>query len=227
SLMWGENTHISMVEYWRWWLVHLWVEGFFEVFATAVIAFLFVRLGLLAVGTATVAVLFATIIFMAGGVLGTLHHLYFSGTPVSVLAVGAMFSALEVVPLALIGFEAFENWRHTKAAPWVKLYKWPIMFFVAVAFWNLLGAGVFGFMINPPLSLYYIQGLNTTATHAHAALFGVYGMLGIGLLLFCFRGMARREAWSDKLLAWTFWLLNGGLALMVFLSLLPVGVIQA
>ena len=227
GFMWGKHTHISMVEYWRWWIVHLWVEGFFEVFATAVIGLLFVRLGLVRAATANLAVMFGTIVFMTGGVLGTLHHLYFAGTPVSVLAIGSMFSALEVVPLALVGFEAFENWRHTKAAPWVKLYKWPIMFFVAVAFWNLLGAGVFGFMINPPLSLYYIQGLNTTATHAHAALFGVYGMLGIGLLLFCFRSLARREAWSDRLLAWTFWLLNGGLALMVFLSLLPVGVIQA
>ena len=227
GFMWGKHTHISMVEYWRWWIVHLWVEGFFEVFATAVIGLLFVRLGLVRAATANLAVMFGTIVFMTGGVLGTLHHLYFAGTPVSVLAIGSMFSALEVVPLALIGFEAFENWRHTKAAPWVKLYKWPILFFVAVAFWNLLGAGVFGFMINPPLSLYYIQGLNTTATHAHAALFGVYGMLGIGLLLFCFRGMSRPEAWSDKLLGWTFWLLNGGLLMMVFLSLLPVGVIQA
>jgi nitric oxide reductase subunit B len=109
----------------------------------------------------------------------------------------------------------------------VQLYKWPILFFVAVAFWNLLGAGVFGFMINPPISLYFIQGLNTTATHAHSALFGVYGMLGIGLMLFCFRGLARHEAWSDRLLAWTFWLMNGGLAMMVFMSLLPSGVYQA
>src|SRR5690606_18135235 len=104
ALAWGEHTHLSMVEYWRWWLVHLWVEGFFEVFATAVMAFLFTRLGLLEVRTATVAVLFATIVFMAGGVLGTLHHLYFAGTPTAVLALGASFSALEVVPLAYVGF---------------------------------------------------------------------------------------------------------------------------
>ncbi len=105
ALMWGEHTHISEVEYWRWWLVHLWVEGFFEVFATAVMALIFTRLGLIKVATATVAVLFATIIFMAGGVLGTLHHLYFIGTPISVVALGASFSALEVVPLAYIGHE--------------------------------------------------------------------------------------------------------------------------
>ena len=111
GLMWNEHTHLSMVEYWRWWLVHLWVEGFFEVFATAVIAFLFTRLGLLATRTATIAVLFATIVFMAGGVLGTLHHLYFAGTPTSVLALGASFSALEVVPLAYIGFEAYHTYQ--------------------------------------------------------------------------------------------------------------------
>jgi len=227
GFMWGKHTHISMVEYWRWWVVHLWVEGFFEVFATAVISLLMVKLGLVRAKSANGAVLFGTIVFLFGGVLGTAHHWYFAGTPVSVIAIGSVFSALEVVPLALIGAEAYETWSHTKAAPWVATYRWPILFFVAVSFWNLLGAGVFGFMINPPVSLYYIQGLNTTATHAHAALFGVYGMLGVGLMLFCFRGLARREAWDDRLLAITFWLLNGGLAAMIFCSLLPVGVIQA
>ncbi len=227
GFMWGKHTHISLVEYWRWWVVHLWVEGFFEVFATAVISLLMVKLGLVRAKSANGAVLFGTIVFLFGGVLGTAHHWYFAGTPVSVIAIGSVFSALEVVPLVLIGAEAYETWRHTKAAPWVATYRWPILFFVAVSFWNLLGAGVFGFMINPPVSLYFIQGLNTTATHGHAALFGVYGMLGIGLMLFCFRGLARREAWDDRLLALTFWLLNGGLAMMIFLSLLPVGVIQA
>ncbi|MGE0283730.1 MAG: nitric-oxide reductase large subunit, partial [Rhizobiaceae bacterium] len=126
ALFWGEHTHLSMVEYWRWWLVHLWVEGFFEVFATAVIAFLFTRLGLLPVRTATIAVLFATIVFMAGGVLGTLHHLYFSGTPTPVLALGASFSALEVVPLAYIGFEAYHTYKLGAATPWMRRYHWPV-----------------------------------------------------------------------------------------------------
>jgi len=227
GFMWGKHTHISMVEYWRWWVVHLWVEGFFEVFATAVISLLFVRLGLVRAQTANLAVLFGTIVFLFGGVLGTAHHWYFSGTPVSVIAVGAMFSALEVVPLALIGAEALETYRHTKAAPWVQTYKWPILFFVSVSFWNLLGAGVFGFLINPPISLYYIQGLNTTANHAHTALFGVYGMLGIGLMLFCLRGLAPRFAWDDRLLKTAFWSLNIGLAMMSFFALLPSGVVQA
>jgi nitric oxide reductase subunit B len=226
ALMWGERTHLSVVEYWRWWLVHLWVEGFFEVFATAVIAFLFTRLGLLRTSTATVAVLFATIVFMAGGVLGTLHHLYFAGTPTPVLALGASFSALEVVPLAYIGFEAYHHWRLGAATPWMRRYRWPVMFFVAVAFWNLVGAGLFGFLINPPLSLYYMQGLNLTPLHGHTALFGVYGMLGIGLVLFCLRGMKPDLAWHEGLLKTSFWCLNVGLALMALLTLLPLGTLQ-
>ncbi len=226
ALLWGERTHLSMVEYWRWWLVHLWVEGFFEVFATAVIAFLFTRLGLLAVRTATVAVLFATIVFMAGGVLGTLHHLYFSGTPTAVVALGASFSALEVVPLAYVGFEAYHTYRLGGATSWMRRYRWPVMFFVAVAFWNLVGAGLFGFLINPPLSLYYMQGLNLTPLHGHTALFGVYGMLGIGLVLFCLRGMKPDLVWHDGILKVAFWCLNAGLALMALLTLLPLGTIQ-
>jgi nitric oxide reductase subunit B len=226
GLMWGQRTHLAIAEYWRWWVVHLWVEGFFEVFATTVIAFLFTRMGLIKVRSASGAILLSTVIFLSGGIIGTLHHLYFTGTPVSVLALGASFSALEVVPLVLVGFEAFENLKLCRAEQWVSAYRWPIYFFVAVAFWNMVGAGFFGFLINPPLALYYMQGLNTTAVHGHTALFGVYGMLGIGLMLFCLRGMTSRAAWDDRPLALAFWSMNGGLMLMVLLSLLPVGLLQ-
>ncbi len=226
ALMWGEHTHISEVEYWRWWLVHLWVEGFFEVFATAVMALIFTRLGLIKETVASVAVLFATIVFMAGGVLGTLHHLYFVGTPTAVVALGASFSALEVVPLAYIGFEAYHTYKLGKATPWMARYRWPIMFFIAVSFWNLVGAGLFGFLINPPLSLYFMQGLNLTPLHGHTALFGVYGMLGIALLLFALRGLRGQMVWDTRALKVSFWCLNIGLALMALLTLLPLGTMQ-
>jgi nitric oxide reductase subunit B len=227
SLVWGKTTHYSMVEYWRWWLVHLWVEGFFEVFATAVIALIFTRLGLVRASSANRAIVAETIVFLFGGILGTLHHLYWTGTPTSVIAVGAVFSALEVVPLALLGFEGFRNYRRSKSAPWVEAYRWPILCFVAVGFWNTVGAGLLGFVINPPASLYYVQGLNLTPAHGHAALFGVYGMLGIGLMLFCLRGLYARRLHADRYLAWTFWGLNIGLFMMVFMSLLPAGIYQA
>lgn len=226
GLMWGRQTNLSITEYWRWWVVHLWVEGFFEVFATVVIAFLFTRMGLLRVSTTTAAVLFSTTIFLCGGIIGTFHHLYFTGTPTGMLALGSVFSALEVVPLVLVGFEAYENLTLSQAKPWVTAYKWPIYFFVAVAFWNLVGAGLFGFLINPPIALYYMQGLNTTPLHGHAALFGVYGMLGIGLMLFCLKGLATRQTWRTGALAYAFWAINIGLALMLLLTLLPVGLLQ-
>lgn len=226
GLMWGRQTHYALAEYWRWWVVHLWVEGFFEVFATVVIAFLFTRMGLLRTVTATAAVLFSTTIFLSGGIIGTFHHLYFNGTPMAVMALGAVFSALEVVPLVLIGFEAYENLTLSRARRWVSAYRWPIYCFVAVAFWNLVGAGLFGFLINPPIALYYMQGLNTTAVHGHTALFGVYGMLGIGLMLFCLKGLSVRRTWRTRPLAIAFWSINIGLALMMLLSDLPRGLMQ-
>lgn len=226
GLMYGQHTNLAIAEYWRWWVVHLWVEGFFEVFATVVIAFLFTRMGLLSTRTATASVLFSTAIFLGGGIIGTMHHLYFSGTPTPVLAWGATFSAFEVVPLTLIGFEGYGNLTLSKAKPWVKSYKWPIYFFVAVAFWNLVGAGLFGFLINAPIALYYMQGLNTTAVHAHTALFGVYGMLAIGLMLFCMKGLGTRYIWKEGAVKFAFWSINVGLILMVVISLLPVGLMQ-
>lgn len=227
GLFYGARTHLSVMEYWRWWVVHLWVEGFFEVFATVAISFIFCSLGLVSARSATRAVLFATAIFLLGGIPGTFHHLYFSGTPVSIMAIGATFSALEVVPLVVIGREAWHNRQLGLAAPWAEAYRWPIACFLAVAFWNLVGAGVFGFLINPPISLYYLQGLNTTPVHAHTALFGVYGMLSIGLVLFILRRATVGKVWRDGPLKLAFWSLNVGLALMVLLSLLPVGVWQA
>jgi nitric oxide reductase subunit B len=226
GLMYGRQAHLSVAEYWRWWVVHLWVEGFFEVFATTVIAFVLVKLGLLNIKRATLGSLFATIIYLLGGIIGTFHHLYFAGAPMSIIALGASFSALEVVPLVLMGFEAWHNYQLTKTTVWIKKYKWAIYSFIAVAFWNLVGAGIFGFLINPPIALYYMQGLNTTPLHGHAALFGVYGMLGIGLMLFSLRGMTVNQEWNEKVLKFSFWCFQIGMMLMLLLSLLPVGILQ-
>ncbi len=226
GLMYGARTHLSVMEYWRWWVVHMWVEGFFEVFATAAVAFLFAKMGLVRWRTATAAAIFTTILYLAAGIPGTFHHLYFSGTKTSIMALGASFSALEVVPLTLVGFEAFHNLRVSKATIWAGKYRWPVTFFLGVAFWNLVGAGLFGFLINPPIALYYMQGLNTTPVHAHAALFGVYGLLGLGLVLMVLRRLQPTLVWKDRPLELAFWAMNIGLGLMILLSLLPIGVAQ-
>ncbi|MGE0040060.1 MAG: nitric-oxide reductase large subunit [Vicinamibacterales bacterium] len=221
------RTHLTVMEYWRWWVVHLWVEGFFEVFATAAAAILFARLGLVRKGHAGGAVIASSALFLFAGIPGTFHHLYFSGTPTSIMAVGASFSALEVVPLVLIGLEAFQTSRMQTAAPWMRRYRWPIRFLVGVAFWNFVGAGLFGFLINPPIALYYMQGLNTTPVHAHTALFGVYGLLSLALALIIARLLTGTRPWKESTLAAAFWCMNIGLALMVVLSLLPIGLAQA
>lgn len=226
GLVYGEHTHIAIMEYWRWWVVHLWVEGFLEVFATVSFSFLFYTLGLVPKRLATAAALTASTVFLVGGIPGTFHHLYFTGVTTPVIAIGATFSALEVVPLLLIGYEAWQNWSVKDKAPWMKQMHWPLVFFAAMAFWNMLGAGVFGFMVNPPVVLFYSQGLNTSAVHSHAALFGVYGFLALGFVLLVIRYISPNVAFNDRLMKTGFWGLNVGLCLMIFTALLPHGIIQ-
>ncbi|MCD9188011.1 MAG: nitric-oxide reductase large subunit [Pyrinomonadaceae bacterium] len=226
GLFWGMRSNLSVVEYWRWWVVHLWVEGFFEVFATVVVAFLFAKMGVINPKSAAYASLLSGAIYLSGGIIGTCHHLYFSGTPTVALAFGSVFSALEIVPLTMVGFEAWENIHRLRSRKWLRQYKWVIYFFVAVAFWNLVGAGIFGFMINPPIALYYMQGLNTTPLHGHGALYGVYGTLGLALLLFCLRAMKPELIWKERLIKFAFWGINGGMLAMMLFSLLPIGLLQ-
>lgn len=226
GLLFGARTHLSVMEYWRWWVVHLWVEGFMEVFATAAIAFIFAKMGLVRPASAGRAALFSTCIFLVAGIPGTFHHLYFSGTPVSIMAIGSSFSALEVVPLVFVGYEAWQTLKTQSFAPWMRRYRWPVRFFVGTAFWNFVGAGVFGFLINPPIALYYMQGLNTTPVHGHTALFGVYGLLAMGLMLVVLRHARSRAPWKEGALKFSFWAMNIGLGLMVLLSLLPIGLAQ-
>jgi nitric oxide reductase subunit B len=226
GLFYGKGSHLSDAEYWRWWVVHLWVEGFFEVFATVVMAFLLSNIGAVSKKFALTTVHYTVFLYLGSGVIGTFHHLYWSGTPSPIISLGAVFSALEVVPLSLMGFEVVHNLRVIKSGGTNYAYKWPIYFFISVAFWNLVGAGMFGFLLNPPIVLYYAQGINTTPIHSHTALFGVYGLLAISLLLFSVRHIVSRSSWSDNLLKWSFWGLNGGLASMAVFSLIPSGFYQ-
>ncbi|HET8732906.1 MAG TPA: nitric-oxide reductase large subunit, partial [Anaeromyxobacteraceae bacterium] len=200
GLFYTPGTHIAIADYWRWWVVHLWVENFFEVFATVALAFILSRIGAVGEKSAQRATHFSIFLYLGGGIIGTFHHLYFTGSPLFITALGATFSALEIVPLTLLGFEVFENLRLARSGGNATPWKWPLYFFVAVAFWNAVGAGVLGFLINPPIVLYYAQGLNTTPIHSHGALFGVYGFLAIALMLFSMRNIVRTAAWSDRLL---------------------------
>ena len=194
------------------------------------VAYIFVMLGVVRRKIAMQIILLDVILYSLGGVVGTMHHLYFSGTPVEHMALGAFFSALEVIPLTFLTIEAWSflqlgaRQESRSSAPFP--HRWAVMFLVAVGFWNFLGAGVFGFLINLPIISYYEIGTALTANHAHAAMMGVYGMLGVGLALFALRYLIPAERWPDKLAKLSFWSLNIGLAWMTFATLLPLGVIQ-
>eukprot|EP00929_Paragymnodinium_shiwhaense_P019694 TRINITY_DN1333_c0_g1_i1.p1 TRINITY_DN1333_c0_g1~~TRINITY_DN1333_c0_g1_i1.p1 ORF type:complete len:762 (+),score=143.51 TRINITY_DN1333_c0_g1_i1:255-2540(+) len=231
GFMYGPRSNLAIMDYWRFWIVHMWVEGMFEVFITVITAYLFVKLGVLRSEKAARVSLFTTVVFLFGGIPGMYHHNYFSGVPTMIVAVGACFSALEVVPLSLMGFEASEYLAMNLAAKkpgneWLLKYKPILDCFIYVAFWNLVGAGFLGFLINPPISLYYMQGGYLTLAHSHGALWGVYGVLAIGLALLILRLHDMTATWNTTALDWGLKIMNVGMVLQIFLSIFPIGLYQ-
>lgn len=230
GLLTSAESNFTVADFWRFMVVHLWVEDFLEIFTTVLVAYLFVMLGVVRQKVALTIVYLDIILYSIGGVVGTMHHLYFSGTPAETMALGAFFSAAEVLPLTFLTVEAWSflqlgsRQQHTAETPFP--HRWAVMFLVAVGFWNFLGAGVFGFLVNLPVVSYYEIGTALTANHAHAAMMGVYGMLAIGLALFCVRYLIPEHRWPDKLAKISFWSCNIGLAWMCFATLLPLGILQ-
>lgn len=235
SLAFGKDTHFAVMDFWRFWVVHLWVEDFLELFTTIMVAYIFVLLGVVSSPSATRVVYLDIILYSVGGVIGTMHHLYFSGAPAVHMAMGAFFSAMEVIPLLLLTFEA---WRFMRlggrrgrdsvlsASSADFPHKWAVMFLIAVGFWNFLGAGVFGFLINMPVVSYYEIGTQLTANHAHGAMMGVYGMLAMGFFMFVARYFIPPDRNSERAMKVSFWSLNIGLLWMVLINLFPIGAMQ-
>ena len=234
AMFFGAKTNFTIVDTWRFWIIHLWVEGFFEFFATTVVALTFYQLGLTRRNVALRVIYLDAILYFLGGLMGTGHHWYFIGQTNVNMALSALFSVLEVVPLTLLTLDAWDFVRTTRgdcdtcgktiAIP----HKWTFYFLMAVGFWNFLGAGIFGFLVNLPIVSYYEVGTMLTPNHAHAALMGVFGMLAIALMVFVMRQTSDDVQWAgiEPYVKVAFWGTNGGLALMVALSLFPGGVLQ-
>jgi len=226
GLMYGPRTHITIADFWRWFVVHIWVESIFEFFGVAVTAMFLVSLGLVSARSALrVAYLTAILVFLSG-IPGTAHHYFWFGGPSFWLAIGGVFSSLEPVPLITLVVRAWMEYKSINDAGRKYPYRWPLLFLTASSFWNFLGAGVFGFLINLPIVNYYEHATYMTANHGHTALFGVYGMLAISLILFSWRSLVENRHWNDRVLRLSFWGLNLGLLLMFLTSLLPVGIMQ-
>lgn len=224
------STHFTTADFWRFWVVHLWVEDFLELFTTIMVAYLFVLLGVVHERVALTVVYLDIVLYSVGGVIGTMHHVYFSGEPAEHMALGSFFSAAEVIPLTFLTVEAWSflqlGVQQEAKSPTEFPHFWAVMFLVSVGFWNFLGAGIFGFLINLPIVSYYEIGTALTANHAHASMMGVYGMLAVGLALFCLRYVIPQSQWSDRTAKISFWSLNLGLAWMVFATLFPLGLLQ-
>jgi nitric oxide reductase subunit B len=230
GLLTSSESSFTVADFWRFMVVHLWVEDFLEIFTTVLVAYIFVLLGVVRERVALKVIYLDILLYSAGGVIGTMHHLYFSGSAAESMALGAFFSAIEVIPLTFLTVEAWsflqlgarQESKSTTPFP----HRWAVMFLVAVGFWNFLGAGIFGFLINLPIVSYYEIGTALTANHAHAAMMGVYGMLAMGLALFCLRYLIPAERWPDRLAKISFWSANLGLAWMSFATLFPLGILQ-
>jgi nitric oxide reductase subunit B len=230
GLLTNSQDTYTITDFWRFMVVHLWVEDFLELFTTVMVAYIFVLLGVVREKIALRVIFLDIVLYSFGGVIGTAHHWYFNGSPAAVLSLGAFFSAFEVIPLTFLTVEAWSfirlGARQESRSATRFPHRWAVMFLVAVGFWNFLGAGIFGFLINLPIVSYYEIGTALTANHGHAAMMGVYGMLAVGFAVFALRYLVPARRWSDRLLRTSFWSLNIGLAWMAFITLLPLGILQ-
>jgi len=234
AMFYGSTTHYTAVDVWRFWIIHLWVEGFFELFVTTMIAVLFYRLGMVSLQTATRVIYLDAILFLGSGIIGTGHHWYWTGQTNVTVALSATFSALEVVPLTLLTLDAWDFIRLSRSQcdvcgrELIIPHRWTFYFMMAVGFWNFVGAGIFGFLINLPVVSYFEVGTILTPNHGHAAMMGVFGMFALSFVVFAIRQVLTDVEWSgiERYIRTSFWGLNIGLALMVVMNLFPAGVLQ-
>lgn len=228
------ETNFVIADFWRWMVIHMWVEAFFEVFITVIVSYLMVLMGLVSRQAAIRVVYFATILFLGTGLLGISHNFYWNAKPVATMALGSVFSTLQFVPLILLTVEAWRFKNMPKIAVGdvdhksLQNFGFPevFKFLVAVNFWNFFGAGVLGIIINLPIMNYFEHGTYLTVNHAHAALMGVYGNISLAALLFASRLLIKSGRWNDRVVNFSFWSINAGLMLMVVLDLFPAGSIQ-
>lgn len=230
------TTNFVIADFWRWMVIHMWAEAFFEVFTTVLIGYFMVLMGLVSKQAVIRVIYLATLLFLGSGLLGVSHNFYWNAKPVSTIALGSVFSTLQVIPLVLLTLEA---WRFSKLPKILENesgvngdlnkkfgFSEVFLFLVAVNFWNFFGAGVLGFIINLPIANYYEHGTYLTVNHGHAALMGVYGNLAVATVLFCCQLLFKADWWKPRVVKTVFWSINIGLLLMVLFDLFPVGIWQ-
>jgi nitric oxide reductase subunit B len=227
------EMNFAISDYWRWMVVHMWVEVTFEVFTTVIVGYMLVQMGLITRMMAERVIFLAVMLFLITATIGISHNFYWIAKPTGIIALGSVFSTLQVLPLLLLTLDAWQMrqsglqaGKNVLEGKQTMVMEGVWLFILGVNFWNIFGAGVFGSVINLPIVNYYEHGTYLTGNHAHAAMFGVKGNIALGGMLFCCQHLFHKSAWNAKLVRTSFWSLNIGLALMMFLDLFPVGLYQ-
>ncbi|GAB1359669.1 cbb3-type cytochrome c oxidase subunit I [Porphyromonadaceae bacterium] len=214
-------------DYYRWWVIHLWVELTFELFAAGVIAFFTVSLGLISHKVAVKVMFFELFLISLSGTLGVGHHYFWQGLDEYWIAIGGIFSALEPLPLALMIIEAMKNKREKLYSGEQFDFGIPFMWIAGSAVLNWIGAGFLGMMINTPTISYYSHGTYLIMPHGHVALLGAFGYISIAFLYMTSRSnaLANGYIWTDKWSKIGFWTLTIG-ALLYAIPTYMVGIHQ-
>ncbi|MDO8473155.1 MAG: cbb3-type cytochrome c oxidase subunit I [Dehalococcoidia bacterium] len=233
GMMVTPRANFAISDYWRWMVVHMWVEVTFEVFTTCIVGYMLVQMGLLTRPMAERVIFLAVMMFLVTATVGISHNFYWIAKPSGIIALGSIFSTLQVVPLVLITLDAWRMRRekllareHLLEGKQHMVMEGVWLFILAINFWNIVGAGVLGSLINLPIVNYFEHSTYLTGNHAHAAMFGVKGNVAIGGMLFCCQHLFAKAAWNEKLIARIFWSLQIGLVMMMTLDLFPVGLYQ-
>lgn len=219
--------NFTVDDYYRWWVIHLWVELTFELFAAGVIAFFTVSLGLISQKVAVRTMFFELLLIMMSGTLGVGHHYWWQGLDELWIAIGGIFSALEPLPLVLMIVEAMKNQREQKREGNSNSFSTPFMWIAGSAILNWIGAGFFGMLINTPTISYYSHGTYLIMPHGHVALLGAFGYISLAFIYLASRtnSIANNLTWNDKLSKYGFWFLTIG-ALLFTIPTYIIGIEQ-
>ena len=214
--------NLTVDYYWWWWIIHLWVEGTWEIIASAIMAYLLVKLTNADRGRLAKWMYAEVALVLFTGILGLGHHYYWIGTPRYWLWWGAVFSALEPIPLVLMLVDTFMNMKHRRAEP-ANHVTW--YWLGGSAGGDLVGAGGWGFAMTPPQANTGSHGTQVTASHGHFAFFGAFGMLVIAAMYFMVPRLRGMERLARPRSMWAFWLMSIGMLAMVICFTIA-GVVQ-
>jgi len=207
--------------YW-WWVVHLWVEGVWELIMASLLAYLLIKMT--GVDREVIEKWLYVIVGLAlfSGLLGTGHHYYWIGAPSYWQPIGNIFSSLEVAPFfAMVVFAFYMFWRGSRNHPNKAAMLWALGC-PTIAFF---GAGVWGFMHTLHWINYYTHGTQLTAAHGHLAFYGAYVMLVLGVITYAMPQIRRVQPYNQVLNMWGFWIVTSAMCFMTF-TLTFAGVVQ-